>query len=384
MSDEFPFDLGEDPNLEEFIPGIPNERIAVIRTSDRIAFKRCRRRWGWSSHLRQGLSPREQAAPLWYGSGFHYAMEDFHGLRKHESAVDAFEHYVRATHRQAKATNGRISLPPDWPEHVQLGRGMLSYYTDYWLASRDPLKTFVFDRRPQVEVHIRIDLPITAEGYERVVYDMTLDRVIEDEYGNLWIVDYKTAKRIQNLFFQTDPQITAYCWGASAYYGRPIAGFIYQQHRKDLPDDPHFNKTTGRLSVNKTQKTTHQHYRKALIKQYGTVLDAPKENVDFLNRLAEIEDEDKDLFVQRNRIYRNEIQAHTEGEKIMMEVEEMLDPHLPLYPNPTRECGNMCPYNTACVNMDDGSDWEEEIRMGFKPKELTFDGWRNYLPEEFQ
>lgn len=384
MSDENPFDLGVDPELEDALPGLNHARIAIIRTSDRMGFKRCRRRWGWQSHLRGSLAPIEQASPLWFGSGFHYAMEDFHGPHKHPSAVAAFEEYVKATYRQSRDSSNRIQLPVDWAEHVELGRGMLNYYTDTWLANRPAFKTFIWKGEPQVEVHIRILLPITTDFYDAVYYDLTIDRVVEDEDGGLYILDYKTAKRIQTLFFQTDPQITAYCWGASTYYGRPIDGFIYQQHRKDFPDAPRLNKTTGKLSMDKSQKTTHQHYRQALIRQYGSVDIAPADNVRFLNNLMLVEDSTKDPFVRRDRIWRNQNQVFAEGEKIMMEVEDMLNPDLPLYPNPTRECGHMCNFNTACINMDDGSDWQGELELGFRPKEAQFDGWRAYLPEKFQ
>jgi len=378
--DDNPFDFGADVKLEEITGVLVNGRTAIIRTSDRGNFKRCRRRWHWSSHLRQNLTSKESASPLWYGSGFHFAMEDFHGLREYSHPVEAFEAYVKATYAQVKGSN-RL-LPSDWPELVQLGRGMLSYYADTWLVARDPLKTYIHEGRPQVEVNALIPLPIKHPDYDQILYGATLDRVVIDDDGWLWIVDYKTAKRIQTQFFQTDPQISAYCWLASQLYGKPIRGFIYQQHRKDVPIDPRVV-GSGKVSIStaKGQLTTHRHYRRCLINLYGDVLNAPQENVDFLNWLNEQETSTQDKFVRRDFVYRNEHQIEAEGAKIMMEVPDMLNKDLPLYPNPTRECGHMCNFNSACISLDDGSDWEDELRMGFRMKDADFDSWRKYLPK---
>lgn len=385
-SEENPFDLGIDPDVEELSNGGPkidkDERVAIIRTSDRMAFRRCRRRWGWQSHLRGNRTSIESASPLWFGSGFHYACEDYHGPRRWPTAREAFRQYVRATFKLAKTAGNPFLLPPDVLELTQLGYGMLDYYTDHWLAGRDPLKTFVWKGQPQVEVHALIPVPITVPNYDRVLYAVTLDRVVEDEYGNLYIVDYKTAKRIQTLFFQTDPQVTAYFWVGNQLYDRPITGFIYQQHRKDVPDDPRVL-STGKVSTAKTLKTTHALYRRTLINQYGDVLKAPGENIDFLNFLCAQEDDQKDRFIRRDRIYRNQHQCEAEGTKLLLELEEMLDPNLPLYPNPTRDCGpGMCAFHAACVSMDDGDDWEYELEVGFRQKDAVFDGWRIHLPQD--
>lgn len=378
MDDPYEFDFGADEKPDELLGVVVQPRRAVIRTSDRNNFRRCRRRWHWSSHMRENLTSIESASPLWYGSGFHYAMEDFHGLRKYPSSTAAFEDYVRATYKMAKGNNR--FLPVDWPELVILGRGMLDYYESIWLQARDPLKTYWHDGVPQVEVNVHIPLPITSPNYDEVVYGLTMDRVIIDDAGLLWIVDYKTAKRIQTQFLQTDPQISAYCWAASQLYGKPIGGFIYQQHRKDVPVEPR-TLANGRLSTADTQLTTHRHYRRSLINTYGAVLRAPRENVDFLNWLEQQETTDMDKFVRRDKVFRNAHQIEAEGAKIMMEVEDMLNTDLPLYPNPTRECGHLCSFNNACISLDDGSDWEGELRDSFREKDPTFDSWRKYLPK---
>lgn len=373
-----PHDYGVDEKGDaEFVTiDRSNPRVAILRTSDRNNFKRCRRRWHWSSHLRMNLGKKEAASPLWFGSGFHFALEDFHGHKKYANPAEAFDDYVRATYRMAKGNN-RL-LPFDWPELVKLGRGMLHYYADLWLVAREPLKTFVHNGVPQVEVNALVPLPFKNEWYDEVYYGLTMDRVVEDEDGWLWIVDYKTAKRIQTQFFQTDPQISSYCWAASRLYNKPIRGFIYQQHRKDLPVDPRVL-ASGRLSTAKDQLTTHRHYRRCLIRQYGAVANAPSTNVDFLNWLEEQETSTQDKFIRRDFIYRNQHQIESEGAKILLECEDMLNKDLPLYPTPTRECGHLCDFNSACISLDDGSDWEEELRIGFKSRDQDFESWRKYL-----
>jgi hypothetical protein len=383
------FDVGEDPSLDGhkastdlFTRGKQGVRIAVVRTSDRTSFKRCRRRWNWQSHLRQNLAPREHVSPLWTGTGFHFALEDFHGWGVFPHPRDAFKAYVKATHAQAK--NSSTILPWDWPEQTKLAIGMLEYYVDYWLTNRPKYNTFIYRGRPQVEVHSLVPIPVQTPfyGYDEVWYASTFDRVAEID-GELWILEYKTAKRIQTLHYQTDPQVGAYVWIGNHLYGRPIAGVIYQQHRKNVPDEPRLL-GNGTISTDIRQATSHSHYRHALKKLYGDPRNAPAVNLDILNQLALEEDDSKDRYVRRDRISRNQRQCETEGVKIMMEIEDLLNPDLPLYPNPTRDCAHMCPFSSPCISMDDGSDWESELAALMEPKDRDFDSWRVFLPDNIR
>jgi len=262
---------------------------------------------------------------------------------------------------------------------------MMTYY-ETWLSERDPLKTFWFRDKPQVEVRAVLDVPFDVRKhfpdspYTKAVYALTIDRVIEDENELLWLMDYKSARQVQTMHFATDPQIGAYYWAASAIYKRPIGGFIYQQHRKDLPKDPRFT-AAGRLSTDKNQLTTHRAYRKALTNVFGHDPKRwPQVNLNFLNELAQEETADADKFIRRDRILRNEHSHESEGTKILLELEDMLNPHLPLYPNPTRDCVYMCPFMHACVSMDDGSDFEYELELQHGPRPSEEDSWRKLLP----
>lgn len=379
MADEWdPTQYEFDPRPDELNPDRVPERIAVIRTSDRLTYRRCRRRWAWSSHLRQNLGPKQNPAPLWMGTGFHFAMEDFHGLNKFGHPAKAFDAFAKATYRHVKYDRNR--LPADIDSLTILAKGMLSYYADTWLVARDPLQTYVHNGVPQLEVNFRVDVPFDAArfGYDKVVYSGTLDRVVVDENGLLWIVEYKTAKAIQVMHYAHDTQVSSYCWVGDQLYGRTVAGVIYQQHRKDTPNEPRIL-SNGRISTDKRQLITHQSLRQYILNIYGSVQKAPQDYVDFLNWKASQEDLSSDLFVRRDKIPRNQHQREAEGAKILMEIEEMLDPKLSLYPNPDRTCAFMCPFHGPCVSIDDGSDWQYELDITMQTREALYDGWRSKL-----
>lgn len=346
----------------------------TIRTSDRISFRRCRRRWGWTSHLRRNRTSAYLAEPLWTGTAFHFCMEDYHGLNRFGNPLDALSAFVEAYSRTPE-----LKLPDGWKEEVKLLQGMIKHYTDYWLPQRSPLTTYIIDGVPQVEVNFEIRLPIELpwDPEAEVFYVGRIDRVVIDSHERLWVLDYKTAKAMTSLHLEIDQQMTTYCWASNAIYDLPTAGFIYQQHRKALPEAPTFL-ASGRFSVNKSQKTTRAIYKEALLKLYGEVITAPKDNVEFLNHLASLEQEHSDGFVQRNFESRNEHQLQAEGTKILLEAPEMLNPDTPLYPNPTRDCG-WCDFYIPCVSMDDGSDWEYEIEATTRKRSEESDPWRQHL-----
>jgi hypothetical protein len=295
----------------------------------------------------------------------------------------AFEGYVDAS----KRVQG-LELPPNLAELTQLGQGMCDYYEE-WLSSRDPGTTLVVNGVPQVEVRFQIEVPLDPDllrsyGYDKCYYTGTIDRVILDEYGRIWLCDYKTAKNIITAHLDTDPQITAYCWAATQIYEQPVAGFVYQQHKKSVPREPEFVKSTGMFSVAKTLNTTHALYKKALVNMYGSAEKAPRINVQYLNNLASEETKCADKVIRRDFIERNEYQIVNESWKILAESAEMLNPNLALFPNPTRDCSWDCDMKAACINLDDGADWEFELENSTIDRGEEDLSWRRHLQVPLQ
>lgn len=333
--------------------------------------------------MKSGLESNEPILPLWIGTGFHYALEDYHGYKHFNSATAAFLGFVEA----CKRTRG-MSLPEDYEDGTELACAMLEYYDQYWLAQRYDYPTYVIDGIPQVEVTFKIKLPFDARSlgypYDEVYYEGTFDRVATDEHGGIWIVEYKTAKSFTEFHFPTDQQCSSYCWAGEVVFERPIEGVIYQQHRKVIPDLPRVL-SNGKISTASNMITCHPLYREALINLYGVVEKAPNANIKYLNALAAAEDEDRDVYIRRDIVTRNAHQLAAEGAKILMECEDILNPNLALYPNPTREC-HFCPFVNPCISLDDGGDCEAELAEITKQRGEDYNPWRPQiqLPSQLQ
>src|SRR6516164_542862 len=77
-------------------PDIPSKTdIIPIHASDRATFKRCRRRWDWSSPMRVNLVPRVDTGtvvmPLWFGSGIHWALSQYYDPVLPRDPVEVFQ-----------------------------------------------------------------------------------------------------------------------------------------------------------------------------------------------------------------------------------------------------------------------------------------------------
>jgi hypothetical protein len=382
----------------------PDPVILEIHTSDRGTFKRCRRKFGWGSTLRQNLVyAGPDKAAFFLGTGFHFAMEDFHGWQRFDHPAIAFAAYFDAQKNE--------DLPDNAEEMLDLAVGMLTYYVEDWLVEHpEKFTTLMINGVPQVEVEVAIDLtPLLFDwadyngkrawledilhrynderggpvgGMAEVHYVCTFDRVCQDRDGDIAPLDYKTAASFDVLNLQTNPQAGAYDWAADLFYtpvGYKPAGMLWQQHKKNFPKPPKLLKTKKKgeaepgFSMAFDQATTFKMYRDTLIGHYGKV---PAKYKPILDHLAMRKDVNGDDFVRRELLIRNDHQREVEQDKILAEVLEMLDPGLPLYPNPTKDCSWDCPFKSPCLAIDDGSDYEFILRNEYAKWEGYKDDWR--------
>lgn len=368
-----------------------NPNLIEIHTSDILNFKRCRRKWNWQSRLRENLiAIGTPASPLWFGSGIHFAMEDFHGWGKfkdEEGKPDprfAFAAYYDAFRES--------ELPLDHEALLDLGFGMLDYYNRHWLPlHQEEYKTLWVNGLPQVEVDVHIPLNELLWNYatanldsvhvgwlgrllsqKEIVFALTFDRVVIDAHDRIFGVDYKTARQIDTAKLANDTQISNYHWALAKFYEDQAEGMVWQQHLKDVPHPPQ-KLVNGGYSQNKSQHTTHGIYRETLIKRFGKV---PAQYFEFLEFLAQQQSVEGDRFIRRDIVRRNRAQWESTEKQILAVVLDMLDPTLPLYPSPTRDCSWDCPFKEACLSLDDGSDAEYLLRTAYTKWEGYKDDWR--------
>jgi RecB family exonuclease len=342
-----------------------------IHTSDRIAFKRCRRKWDFASPLRQHLQlTGEPNHNLWFGTGFHFALEDYHGYHMFVHPGDALVAYRRAFREE--------ELPDDHEELIELGFKMLDHYT-YWERHREKFDTVWRNGKPLVECRFALELIDLSNMCGRpVVYRGTFDRVVKDESGELWIEDYKTAAQIDQNKLATDPQISAYAWAGEQYFQEEIAGVLYTQFSKSVPEEPNILKS-GLPSLAATQKTNHRKYQQVVEDIFGE--DVPPRYVEFLNVLADQETYEGDRYIRRDKVYRNLNSKLATYKHIINEGKEMLDPAISIYPNPTRDCAWDCPFREVCLLQEEGEEeeWRYQLTNFFREKEEESDLWREKI-----
>jgi hypothetical protein len=349
---------------------------SFIHTSDRLSFKRCRRRWNWASHLRGNLKPVKTARPLQFGSAIHRAMEVYynpvtwnwvrHGTPEQRAVVerlvlDVFREEMLYDRRTAIIENDDKPLnaeeEAEWQEHLELGQGMLRHYFT-WAPPRDTFTPI------GVEIDFYVLIPdVLDEKGEAVYYRGRIDLLVQDDWGYYWIIDHKTTARMDDgtEHLELDEQMGSYQWALEKQLGIPIAGSVYNELYKGYPQPPTMNKVQrqGRwFSVNKTQDTSYAMYLQTLI-EYNEPIELYREVLDHFRLNGK-------QWFRRTQIHRSPHEMKEMGERISMEAMDMVDPNIRLYPNPSRFSCRWCPFRTPCLMVNDGSDVQWILNSNFR------------------
>lgn len=351
----------------------------VIRTSDRIAFKACRREWDWSSILRTNLVPIRGSKPLEFGTDWHLAMASYYDpdtwhLLKNAKTRDVVHHHVRETFVRANNANrdkyrdadGFLwsEIEDDFKERENLGLQMLNHYFQ-WAPGEDKFTP----RYVEVDFEVpvldpdgkQLYMPAPTQtfegGFEQwwpVFYQGKLDGIVEDQFGWYWILEHKTTGQMgatEHLIL--DEQTGSYAWAVKHILGIRVQGVIYSEALKDFPEPPKELKKPqeGRnYSVNKNQRTTYDIVLETLI-QSGENLEPYHDYLSYLKQ-------EDNKFFRRMQVHRNVHEMDDIGHRIYIEAQEMLNPHLPIYPSPSRFTCTRCAFKAPCVAKNDGSDFQ--------------------------
>lgn len=175
--------------------------IIPIHSSDRASFKLCRRQWAWGSPARLNLVPRADVygvdKNLWFGTGIHYALEQFYNPILKRDPAEAWLSWFELQWRggivtdsevkqfadrnpqvvpKTQKANGEYPLPPieykvdglcdllpdtmseeTFLELKDLGVGMMNFYKDYAEAN---------DNFTVISLEHDFSVPVLNSNYE--------------------------------------------------------------------------------------------------------------------------------------------------------------------------------------------------------------------------
>jgi hypothetical protein len=306
---------------------------------------------------------------------------------------------------------GLDEIQPDFdPDHFaevkDLGIGMMKFYKDYArehdnfsvIATEHTFSVPILDESGQAIYMLDTrrmpeswldqwenDIPENKYGplvkpgaggyYKQVHARGRMDLIIQDnDSGRYGLKDYKTAKTIGEDYFrhiELDEQVTTYAFAAEREaedFDLPyqdIDFIVYEAILKAFPRPPTIT-TRGMPSINRQEEATTAELFAETIDVLGIrfIYDHDTKMQAYYAWLLESGDE---RFVNRYIARRNKYQKASAGRRLFLEAQDMCDPGLRIYPNPTKDysCLN-CAFRAPCIAMEDGSDWQSMIDDGFE------------------
>lgn len=287
------------------------------------------------------FEPRVPFTPFFLGRGVHKALEDHYS--EGIPAATAFIRWTATAVLELEDVEMSDDKRAELMESVVLGAGMLAHY-DMWSAARDAEFKML---RPEYTIHV--PLGFSVDGRE-VFFAGRADGVVEDTKGDLWLKEFKTTAQMGSFNLEYDSQAYAYLQAARISPDFPIpdrkpVGTIFTFLRKKVPNRP--DVITRGLSKNKRQGTSYHYYMKEIVDRglnpgdYTEILAHLKENVPY--------------FV-RERLRPSGHALQIQWENLHKVAREMLDPHVPIYPNTFGWQCKSCIFREPCQAVWRGLD----------------------------
>lgn len=377
------------------------EGTHCIHSSERRAFRGCRRRWDWS--FRDHYTPARTHKALEFGIAFHEGMEQIYepsrwhtttDEQKLEYAIAAFTEIVTAQRTNyLKESHQEFAQNPigdDYAERMDLGIGMLNHYVRNVHPQADrfyePVKVEVPFSVPLVYPE-GLRLPNDAKpgdqltcsrssdcGQEHpnpapVTLNGRVDAIFEDIVnGGYYIVDWKSAAQLisDGEFLQMDDQVSSYCAALSLILNIDVRGFLYAEIRKDYPRPPEPLKREYRgrkFSTNANQATTPKLARQTFMEG-----DLAGYEAGFYDEYLKKLEQDPPKFHQRFPIIQPESKLANVLKNVAMEAMDIIDPDLLIYPAPSKMNCSGCAFKAPCLAKFEDEPYEYTLKSMFGRK----------------
>lgn len=328
----------------------------IISHSSITTFRQCRQKYQFGYDL--NLEALKPDFDLLLGSAVHYALERYYGYKEdlHTSFNQGFDHLFETLAAEYILSDGeRTTLS----ETFLLGCDMLYHYLDFY---KEPEFLFMVHEYP-----FHVSIPNT-DGF----FEGRVDGVVCDQYGDLWIIEHKTAKTFPDQSYYTfDDQSALYQWAMQQAINAgeipgieprtPLRGYCYNGLRKAIPEKPKLLNNEKEVSVAKIT-TTYEVYMETLM-AYGF---SPEEER-YRRILASLQQQGNTFFA-RYWWLRTQYELQMIERELQMVYAEMAREDRLTYRTPSRFSCPRCPFREPCDALQKRGDVEYLLENSFRTR----------------
>lgn len=314
--------------------------LPLIRSHERIDYKRCPKKWYWKWRL--GLTPKAKSfGATDLGTWMHEALAQRYTNERRASLYHWFNAIAGEALRQARINEVPEHLFVEGQQLAQLGLAMAAAYDRHY--GDDP------DVRV-IDAEIPIEFEITDDnGNPIAMHKLKPDLLYADQNDDVWLMEHKTAKSITSLeHLVIDDQARPYIAMSEIALRklgliRPdqqFKGVMYNYLRKALPDEREQN-AEGKF-LNKNGTVSKKQPAPVFVRHPVTLSSRAK-----VIALRRLQLEARILTAMRQEL-----------------INKTINPaHLPKTPH--KSCPRFCDYFTMCVVEEQGGDITEMRRNMF-------------------
>jgi PD-(D/E)XK nuclease superfamily len=318
----------------------------VARPWESRLFRQCRRAWDLGARERQDYEPIEPAQVFDFGEAIHDALDvyyfpgmwDWNRAIVRPLAVAGFEKSMRRQ-RDAYTQMRELSAEQvqDWEQHLELGTGVLERYFE-WASD--------VDRFTPIQVASQFDIALpdpanpdsgltTREG-RPLQYRVRIDLVVIDDHELYWLVEHRVISdphwpELEAL--RLDEQALTRGWAWQLGFLAKLEGTIHNELRAATP-------AAGKPEVEV----------RAVPGAGGITTQRSTESF------------------RRTHIPRTELEIERHGIAVALEMQDMTDPSLRIYPNPSWEHCSGCAYRPPCLAMTQGIDERPILEASYRKR----------------
>jgi PD-(D/E)XK nuclease superfamily protein len=323
-----------------------------LHTSDRTAFKRCRRQWDFSSGNRRNLEPIAHPGSVDLNKALRDALAVYYfpGMWEwDQSIVRPLVH--KAMDRSLRSQTEGAAANAALQESLDRGHALLDAYAA-WAPTVDHFTPI------RVETDFEVNIPdparpgvslLTSAGDE-VRYCGRVDLLVIDPDDAYWVVQHRlvTEGWADHDALQLDEQTIMWAWAWPQFYlGMQIAGTLYNEIHADAGE---LGAAQARAPEGRAQVGHRRMYARSGSAS-GERLHA----------------EGNDSF-RRTRIRRGEAELAAASADLAAEVAAATSPDLQIYPSPAPEVCSRCLYRSPCLILNQGQDPTAELAKSYRPR----------------